>query len=80
MPSITMNYGYDIHRIRVDVSILEKIKFGEVVEIDGQGFAHEDEGLLIDHWVFNRFPDEVLFWLDNGSEYHGQELWIDEGT
>lgn len=78
MPTVTINYGYNIHRIKVDVSTLEKIQAGELVEVDGQGFAHEEDGLLDDHWIFNQVPGDVSFWLDNDAEYYGQEIWIDE--
>jgi hypothetical protein len=80
MPTLTISFGYDIHRIKVDGPTLAKIQAGEVVEVDGRGFAHEEDGLLVDHWVFNRVPGEVSFWLDNGAEYCGQEVWIDEET
>lgn len=80
MPTVTISYGYDIHRIKVEVGTLAKIQAGEFVEVDGQGFSHEEDGLLVDHWVFNRVPGEVSFWLDNGAEYHGQAIWVDDIT
>lgn len=77
MPTITTSYGYDIHSIEVDHKTLERIQAGECVEIDGQGFAHETDGEVIDHWVFNRSPGEIYFWLDNGAEFYGDQLWVD---
>jgi len=78
MPTITISYGYDIHRIRVDEPTFVRINRGNVVEVDGQGFGHEEDGLLIDHWVFNNDFGKVMFWLDNGAEYHGQEVWVED--
>lgn len=78
MPTVTISYGHDIHLIKVDVGTLEKIQAGDFVEVDGQGFSHEEDGLLVDHWIFNQVPGNVSFWLDNEAEYKGQKVWIDE--
>jgi hypothetical protein len=31
----------------------------------------------MDHWVFNREPGDIYFWLDNGAEFHAQRSWIE---
>jgi hypothetical protein len=75
---ITIDYGYDIHSIKVSESVHDRIKKGEIVEIEGQGFSHEAEGECVDHWVFNRPPGFVYFWLDNGAEFYAGDSWVDE--
>ncbi len=65
MVQVTINYGYDIHSIEVDVVTWAAIKAGQKVTIEGQGFIHEEDGKVLDHWVFNALPGDIYFWLDN---------------
>lgn len=69
MTTIIANYGYDIHSIELSANTLVKIKNGLRVDIDGQGFMHEEDGMMIDHWVFNDEAGQTYFYLDNGAEY-----------
>jgi hypothetical protein len=75
---ISISYGYDIHSITITDDQLKSIKEGYEIEIDGQGFMHEEDGLTSDHWVFNRSPGEIMFWLDNGAEFYSQSSWIED--
>ena len=74
MPIIHVDYDYDQHQIEVDQDTYQKIRAGDSVSIDGQGFLYEEEGVLADHWVFNSSPGEIYIWLDNGAEFHAREL------
>ncbi len=49
--TITVSYRYDIPSIEVDEATFTAIKAGKRIEIDGQGFMHEEDGLQQDHWV-----------------------------
>lgn len=78
MPKIRISYGYDIHEIEVTVDELAAIKRGEQISVDGQGFFHEEDGEVEDHWEFNKEPGDIFFWLDNGAEFNASEIWIEE--
>ena len=67
MVRIRISYGYDIHEIEIDEKTYAAIENGQEVEMDGQGFVHEEDGSVVDHWVFNREPGEIYFWLDRKS-------------
>jgi hypothetical protein len=53
------------------------IEKGRKVALRGQGFIHEEDGMVGDHWIFNEKPGEIYFWLDNGGQFHceGDPLW-----
>jgi hypothetical protein len=75
--TITLNYGYDIHSIEVDRATYERIKAGEKVTMDGQGFSDEEDGWMVDHWVFNKEPnEEAYFRLDNAAEFRGEVIGV----
>jgi hypothetical protein len=78
MVTLTVDYGYDIHSINLNKKTLDQIKAGEKIEIDGQGLSHEVDGEVLDHWIFNREPGEISFWLDNGAEFSAQNWWIED--
>ncbi len=77
MVKLTISYGHDIHRIEMGEKTYAAIRDGQKIELDGQGFAHEEDGAVMDHWVFNREPGDIYFWLDNGAEFHAQRSWIE---
>ncbi len=73
--TITASYGYDIHSIDVDEATTRAaIGAGKRMEIDGQGFMHEEDGPQQDHWVFNNAPNEIYFYLDNGAEFFCEKI------
>jgi hypothetical protein len=74
---LTISYGHDVHSIDMDEKTYAAIKAGQNVRMEGQGFSHEEDGAVQDHWVFNRKPGEIFFWLDNGAEYHAQKSWTE---
>ncbi len=74
MPTLSIDYGFDIHSIEIASDELDLIEAGQKVELEGQGFLHEFDGFLRDHWIFNSTPGEVMFWLDNGATFHGTIL------
>ena len=43
------------------------IKSGQKVTLEGQGFAHEEDGKVLDHWVFNDTPGDIYFWQPDDS-------------
>ena len=49
---ITISYGYDIHVLELSSSDYEKVKDGEALDIEGQGFSIEGE-VTPDTWRFN---------------------------
>jgi hypothetical protein len=49
---ITINYGYDIHELKVSQADLQKIQEGNPIRISGQGFAVEGDWTQ-DTWCFN---------------------------
>jgi hypothetical protein len=49
---ITISYGYDIHNLELSENDYEKIKDGETLEIEGQGFSIEGD-VIQDTWHFN---------------------------
>jgi hypothetical protein len=51
--TITVNYGYDVHSVIVDQIEMEKIRNGEAVTVQGQGFSIEGD-TQIDDWSFHR--------------------------
>lgn len=78
MPIIYANYGYDIHQIEVDHATFGKIRRGECVSVDGQGFLYDEEGVLADHWVFNSAPGEIQIVLENGAEFCARQPHVGE--
>jgi hypothetical protein len=78
MVRLTVDYGYDIHSIDLDDDVYAKIKAGEKIQIDGQGFFHEVDGEVQDFWSFNANVGEICFMLDNGAEFHALDYWIEE--
>ena len=78
MIRVTIDFGYDIHHINVDDLTYRQIKSGKKVEVDGQGFTHEEDGHLVDHWKFNDTPGDACFRLDNGAEFRADDIWFDE--
>lgn len=80
MVILYVNYGPDIHRIELGEETYSAIKAGAKIEIDGQGFSHEEDGEVQDHWRFNREPGEIYFWLDNGAEFYSQNSWVDTSS
>lgn len=49
---ITVNYGYDVHSIIVNQKEMDKIRTGEAVTIQGQGFSIEGD-TETDDWSFH---------------------------
>ncbi len=78
MARIKINYGHDVHSIEVTPDALAKIRAGTKVELEGQGFGHEEYEACADHWVFNGKPGEVFFYLDGGAEFWAQGAWADD--
>lgn len=56
---ITINYGYDIHSLILSADDFDKIKKGDAVEIDGQGFSIEGE-ISQDNWAFKNGTIKVI--------------------
>ncbi len=66
---INISYGYDIHGLELSVSDYEKIKNGDTLEIQGQGFSIEGE-VAHDTWRFDAGNIEVS--CENGFQvFHG---------
>ncbi len=78
MLRLTISYGYDNHSIVVSPETLAAIQSGKKIEIDGQGFQHEEDGCVQDHWVFNDDRSPVVVWLDNEAEFFAEEFFISE--
>jgi hypothetical protein len=51
--TITISYGYDVHSIEIDDITYAAIKSGQKVTLEGQGFTHEEDGRVVDHWERN---------------------------
>jgi len=77
MKTITVDYGYDIHKIEIDDQNYALIIAGKKVEIIGQGFSHEEDGEVQDYWRLNNSPGEIYFYLDDGAEFYAQNSRID---
>ncbi|MDX8445343.1 hypothetical protein [Mesorhizobium captivum] len=73
-----VDYGYDVHSITLDDATFSAFKVGKKSDIDGQGFVHEEDGDVQDHWILHREPGEILFWLDNGAEFYAHNFWVEE--
>ncbi len=80
MPTIYVSYGYDQHQIQIDQDTFLRIRAGDPVSVDGQGFLYDDEWWFTDHWSFNSTPGDIRIYLDNGAEFNAQEVGLDEGT
>ncbi|MGJ4913304.1 hypothetical protein ACQR10_06260 [Bradyrhizobium sp. HKCCYLRH2060] len=77
MVTITISYGYDVHSIEVDEVTYAAIKSGKKVTLAGQGFVHEEDGPVVDHWIFNETPGDIYFRLDNGAEFRSVSSWVE---
>lgn len=81
---ITVDYGYDIHTLRLSRRTLGRIQTGAVLTLRGQGFLVEGVREQ-DRWVFNDgVVGRLLVITDEGREiYDGQitdgEVWLEEG-
>lgn len=78
MPRIYADYGYDVHSIEVDIDTFNRIKSGENISIDGQGFFYDEEGVLVDHWSFDGLDKLTYIFLDNGAEFHCKKIWFED--
>ena len=76
--TLAISYGDGVHSIKLSRDDYAEIKEGGLVEIEGQGFIHEEDGLMTDYWIFNRYPGEIMFWLDNDAEFYARDFWIEE--
>jgi hypothetical protein len=74
---VTIDYGYDIHSVEMSDVTYAAIKSGQKMTVEGQGFVHEEDGELSDHWVFNETPGDIYFWLENGAEFRAQDSWVE---
>jgi hypothetical protein len=70
MPKIYADYGYDVHSIDVDEENFARIRAGEGVSLDGQGFMNDEEGLVKYHWSFNGPEYPAFIILDNCAEFY----------
>jgi hypothetical protein len=62
----------------MDEKSYSAIENGHRVKLDGQGFMHEEDGTVADHWLFNEKPGEIYFRLDNGAQFNCQDgPWIE---
>ena len=77
MITVTADYGYDIHNVRVEPGVFEDFTRGEIVVVDGQGFMHDEDGWQQDHWLFDGKEKEIRFWLDNGAEFFAKILNVE---
>lgn len=77
MITITADYGYDVHSIRVEPGIFEDFSRGEIVTVDGQGFIYDEDGWQQDHWLFDGKAKEIRFWLDNGAEFFAKIVHVE---
>ncbi|WP_426611836.1 hypothetical protein [Bradyrhizobium sp. McL0616] len=80
MVRVTIDYGYDIHSIEISDVTYAAIKSGQKVTLEGQGFVHEEEGEVLDHWVFNDTLGDIYFWLDSGAEFRAENSWIENSS
>ena len=77
MPKIYADYGYDVHSVEVDEVTFSRVKSGDFISLEGQGFIYDDEGWVQDHWSF-RGPDHpVYIILDNGAEFYCEKIWFE---
>lgn len=52
MVQVTVDYGYDVHSIRIGGSTFARIQVGQPLVVEGQGFPVE--GVMEDdQWAFN---------------------------
>jgi ABC-type Zn uptake system ZnuABC Zn-binding protein ZnuA len=71
---ITVNYGYDVHSIIVNQKEMEKIRSGEALTVQGQGFDIEGDTEM-DDWSFhcNR-PNSLEVECENGHQVFDGDL------
>jgi hypothetical protein len=63
--TVTVNYGYDIHSVKITRAEYEQIYRGEATEVKGDGFSIEGE-MDSDSWTFNKeTPGSVYVTTDN---------------
>jgi hypothetical protein len=66
--TITVDYGYDIHSLRLSKRTHDRIVSGKSAEIHGQGFHWEGEADK-DIWFFNRdAPGQLYVTTDSGGD------------
>lgn len=68
---LTVDYGYDVHSIEMDLDDFKRIQSGSNVELVGSGFHIEGE-VVQDRWVFaNR---SIHVYCDDGFEIYQGSL------
>lgn len=72
MVTLSVDYGYDVHSIKIDDEFYQSFLSGKVIMTDGQGFMYDEEGWQQDHWCLDGATGEVRFYLDNGAEFHAK--------
>lgn len=75
---MTVDFGYDLHSISIEELVFAKIRAGEPVAAEGQGFPVE--GVLEqDQWAFNwGAVGAVHVFTDEGREVFEGDLGDDE--
>lgn len=69
--TISVNYGYDIHRVTFSGKTYNQINRGIPVTIKGQGFDWEGEPDQ-DYWEFNRAPCSLDIYTESGGEIYSR--------
>ena len=67
-----------MHSVQVDELTFARVKSGDDVSLEGQGFMYDDGGSVQDHWSFNGLDDPVYFILDNGTEFYCEKRWFED--
>jgi len=73
--TITVEYGYDVHSVKVSSVSYRKFLAGEHFEIKGQGFLVEGDEEQ-DFWVFNKSESErIIVYCDSGRDIFSGNAW-----
>jgi ABC-type Zn uptake system ZnuABC Zn-binding protein ZnuA len=71
---ITVNYGYDVHSIIVNQKEMEKIRNGEALTVQGQGFDIEGDTEM-DDWSFHcTRPNSLEVQCEDGHQVFDGDL------
>ena len=65
--TITIDYGSDSHSMEMNDVTYAAIKSGQKVTLEGQSFLREEDGKVLDHWVFSDTPGDIYFWRPDDS-------------
>ena len=77
MPTLTADYGYDIHRLELSDAEAKVIKSQTNFTKSGEVWSEEAGGMIEGEWFFDFEKKEHVIICDDGLTFNIQQFWIE---